>query len=537
MTSRTANILVFLYYLLIFFLLQSFGLSTSYVEGDDARTILYHAAGRQPDVQGIFNWYQIGFDYLLYFLPDNENTLRVAATYISFLFGFLLLFLCYFWVSVFYITKNSERLLIGAILPLLIPDFLFHSLFINPTNIGFTFCMMGLISIEYFQANRKFIYFLAAILLFFIAVPFRWPLLTFLIVPAGLYFFKKRWNFKMKPDYSFFILIMICVISGLAGILLTGIGIMDFVNLTVNFKLTQSPVGNGTFLINFIAANLSFFTPAMVLLCIAGMIMVYRQYGKHIFFIAILIIIPLLILLLQKCYPSFKYLITILPVILLLFVNGIRYIEGSKYRLSLNITLALMLVLPWFAGLKIYNNMFAYGPGFEISNWKNANADKSRWAVKPVLGSGCAMPTAEGPRPVYGYFYCFFTGSWRTLIEASEKERTDLINNMILAKKRYLLQDVNSAFSQCILYRLNYKSYAWFKYTDSLMQKDFIKNNDTISIVVPEYDHSNPIRFYKRRAVDDFYILSSYSSILNPQMSDTSFFRSGPFTGWYKVKH
>lgn len=535
---KRVHIIILFLYAAIYISLSVKALTPAYVEGDDATTILYHLMGRDTDKQMYYGAYHSGFDFFLSFLPADEPVLLKTAVLTSFVFGFLLLYLIYYWISNFYIKNERQSLIFGILLPLIIPELLFLSLLYNPTNVGFTFCLMGLIGFEYYLIDRKRYWYFIIPVVFMIGIPFRWSLLVFLLIPVSVYFMKISSRIKdFIRDIPFLVLLLIAVIASFLGIYLSGFTLSDIFKIILwgDSFIEDREVS----LLSQVAGGLSFFTPALVLLSGLGIWRLFKEpvRGFWIFFAAG--IAPFFVL---GFDTSLKYLITLLPAVVLLMATGMKQVINNRYALIL---LTTIILIPWIFGVRIETIKYSWGPGFEALNWKTQNTDvlatknpDKRTGEQKVsislLNGGFAMPTSEGPRPAYGYFQTLFGGDWKTLIKYLEDERLSLVKTAI--KDNYpIMQDRKTAYNQVLLYRLGMSTNTCFIQHDSIYQRLFTNNLDTVEILVPaQKQDEHFIEFWSRIYGKPFLAYTSYSHILTNSTGRNDFSRLGPFTGFYK---
>lgn len=532
------NYAILIFYVILYLVLIFSAITPAYVEGDDASTILYHLLGRDTTKQMYYGAYQSGFDFVLKFLPSEEQILLKTAIIISFVAGLFVLMLSYYWISKFYIKDEKQSFIFGILYPFLIPELLFQSLLYNPTNVGFMFCLLGLIGFEDYFLRRKKFWFLLIPLFFMIGIPFRWSLIIFLAIPVGTYFIQVSPKIiNLLRDIPFIVLLLTSFIASLIGIYISGFNVSSVIDVITwgnSFMETYEPSISGS-----IAPGISLFTPAFIILFIFGIVKLLKKPSKGIWIFSLLSILPFFIL---GIYTSLKYLITALPFFLIFLVAGLKDIQQNRIVF---ITFLGIILIPWILGLQVKTERFSWGPGFEAQNWKNQvanklatiNPDKREGELKisiSLLKGGFALPTAEGPRPAYGYFQTLFGGDWRALIIYLEDERLSLVRTAI--KDNYpIMQDRKTAYNQVLLYRMGMSTNTGFIQHDSIYQRLFTNNLDTVEIMVPVHKQDEHfIDFWSRIYGKPYLVYTSYSHILTNSTGRNDFRRLGAFTGYRK---
>ena len=187
----------FIFYLFVALLLFFFTLTPNYIEGDDATTILYHAAGRHPEIQRPYAPYNSGMDFVLSFIDsNNELLLKKTAFYLSFFSGIACLFLTVLvFKQLLKLVKVEINYLFFIFLPLICPELLFNLLVQNSSNISYFFALLSLYYFLLFLDKdiKKFLLFSAFV--FALSIPFRWSMLTLFPVFLGIYLFIKEIDF------------------------------------------------------------------------------------------------------------------------------------------------------------------------------------------------------------------------------------------------------------------------------------------------------------------------------------------------------
>ena len=180
------------FYSLLFILLFFTTLSINYVEGDDATGILYHLCGRDINIQNPYSCYNSGFDFILNFIKADEVILRNFSIILSFIFGFLSLsFLAILTDKLLPKDSSNGKYVFLALLPFIIPDFIFSSLIINSTNISFAFAIIATVFyIKFLRNNNNKTSFILSIIFMGLSVPFRWSIIVY--YPVFFFYFVIR---------------------------------------------------------------------------------------------------------------------------------------------------------------------------------------------------------------------------------------------------------------------------------------------------------------------------------------------------------
>jgi hypothetical protein len=531
---------VLLFYTLLFALVYIFTLNVNYVEGDDATTVLYHLCGRNPSIQKPYAPYNSGFDYVLHFSQASEPLLRSLAIHLSFFFGWLVMCLSAIFLDIAFSEKPSnEKYVFLYLLPFIIPDFIFHSLIVNSVNISFTFALLSILFFMQFFKKGSWKYFVLSVLFLGISVPFRWSILT--IFPV-FYSLLLLWNEK-----SFFYRIkmtilhnVLALVLGIVCIDVSGYDSLEVFNTILSGKKYMEDSDRSV--LTMFAMGVAFFTVSFVGLMIIGLFLkFYKQKKQQLLENATFLILPIIPFFILGLIPSFKFLISVLPILLIIAMNG--YIFVAKHKILHGVFLTT-LALSWFIGVHIDASGTTAGPGFEMKldgklskNKMNENNIDERVKINKVslaFGEGFYMPMLEGPRPLYGFYHVIFGGGWKRNIQEFTDERMKALNILTTKKGYTFMQERKTAYMQCDLFRIGYKTSKPFVYDakQNLEYRDFYNDKDTIRMYVIT-DKVIKIDFAKEyiRTHDKVLLRSSYSSIILGIMSqDSSLTALGPYT-------
>lgn len=515
--------LILFFYALLYVSLYFTTLNLNYVEGDDAATVLYHLCGKNWDIQRPYAGYNSGFDFLLAATNlQTEVSLRSFSVIISFIFGFIVLSLCAIFLEMLLRNhKGNQKYYFMALLPFMIPDFIFHSLVVNANAISFAFAFSGALIYMLFLQNNKWVYYIVSILLLALAIPFRWS-----IVSMFPFYFSVMLLYSNKTLLQRFVLTAChnacALLIGLGFIFFTG---YDFGRIQYELHRVMSYLGDSDkSALSLFASGSAFFTASFVLALCFGIYAVIRFKKQNRLQNVAFVFLPLIPFMILGFYPLFKFLMPLLPILLLIGYFGYLFISKYKY---VHYAFLASVALSWFVGIKIYADGTFSGPGFELSttgktntntsiNEKNTDSRIKLNKITPSFSGGFYLPMPEGPRPLYGYFYAIFGGEWKKNIDNFTNDRTKIIS--ILEKKQGHLyfQDGKNFYLLCDLYKNGYHTKTDFKkYDENFVYRDFLKNNDTIRIFAID-DHKPKSEVAKSFIENNPKVVfrSSYSSLI-----------------------
>jgi hypothetical protein len=521
---------IFGFYFLLFVYLYFFTLNSNYVEGDDASTILYHLCGRNAQIQQPYASYNSGLDFLLQISQlQSEVSLRTFAVLVSFVSGFLVLCLFTVFLDVFFdngekvSTKN--KLYFYFLLPFIVPDIIFHSLIVNSTYISFVFLLGSLILfIKFLKTNRNlFLYF--STLLFAVAIPFRWTMLIALPLYMGFALYYYPIQYYSRNTLSLFLKIatanVVGVILALFFIYITGYNLVDFYNTVV--ATTQYIENSEKSALVYLSTASAFLTPSLLFLVLLGCIAVYQQnkkrpkYGLSMLGLVLLSISPCFVV---GFFPSYKFLMTLLPMLLIIMGIGFDFLSQKK---ELLVVFLLLVIGPWFIGIQLDAKGTFCGPGFELNTQKivgtksmQENPDQ-RVKIDGIhlkLDSGFYLPMLEGPRPLYGYFYVLLGNGWKNQIDLFTQERQKTVAMLIQNKNVVYVQSRKTAYLQCDLYGKGWSTQTGFIEGKNILYRNFKNKNTAITMyVVPDNCSKNEwIENYFKTATSPVIYSSSQSN-------------------------
>jgi hypothetical protein len=544
---------VFLVYLLIYILLSLTALNFNYVEGDDASTLLYHLCGRDSKIQEPYAAYNSGFDFILSILQADEKILRYSSVSLSFLFGFVIMYLLKVLNFNLINLSHKNTLIFYFAIPFIIPDLLFNSLLINPTNISFSFGLLSLITFLNYLKRNNFNYAIISVITFGLSISFRWSMLMMAPVFLGVtiyYHHEALRNIKELIQLTIKTIFFVStgVIIGLVLIYVTGYSLNNFFEIMLWGRAYNKNAERSFF--SMFASSSAFITPSLLFTLLLAIPFLLKKlllsdtktYGLIIF--GLLSFIPFTIL---GVHPNLKYSITLLPFLMVLMTTGFIYLNTLKYIKTIWV---FSIIMPWVIGINLNLKGSFYGPGFGINNI-NTNSDikitennvDKRLNIKNFTikkTGGIYMPTPEGPRPLYGYGSVLFGGEWYRQIDILFQERERLMNNIQeYDYKITLFQDRKTAIFQADLYRFGFKTNEPFIEKGKTTKRLFTDGTDSIYLqIIPDYQNKADWIIQKSKLADEpLFFRSSYSSLIQDVLQKTNdVLIIGPYTVKFNAK-
>ena len=562
--------------ILIYIVILSCSLTFSYVEGDDAIMLSHHVLGRDAAIQTKWPIYHSMIHVFLYALPTNEPILRVTAILISSLsiiaVTILSLTIAFIW---FPSVTNQTKALAALMLLLAMPELFYMGLFFNPINIAMAMHLTALLLIhrtniihdlKYRLIVMKDIWlWLLSLIYFGVGVSCRWDtglfgLIIFADLLTGLG--KNKTNiFTKNNTLRAVIWSVLGITTSLIAIFVTGVKseqIFYFFNTAHELISTYS---SRVYLATRIGGFQSTFTPVLFIISLFGIFNIFRR-DKRLFLI---VIIMFLMALTRTQFGGLKAYIWCFPAITVCVVSGTHFILDFiqvKYRLkSLRIVSIVSLILvgliPWLIGVRVFSAETSWGPGFELrspDDFRNAvkgdiiltdKLEVNRQSIgvqriNIVFGSGTAVSTDEGARPLWGHGWVLLGGLWRLFYREWAKsieetiDRAELLNAPIVR----IGKGVHPCRTICHLARRGYLTKDSNINSDLNFQRRFYNSNgDTIILFrIEDLDKwlGDEINQYNWK----YYILTTFPSTLRKiyEESPESIEILSPMTGILDVQ-
>jgi len=411
-----------------FALIYCFSFSPVYVEGDDATVVAYHALGRNPLVQRPYAIYESMFDAVLSLLPAREQTIRVVAMTLTAasapIFFFFMMLLAFDWWGD---SMSVPQWAVGLAMLMAAPEFFYLALVMTPSIIAMMFLTAAHLVIRRATAatlSPRWTRFALSALLFGIGAAFRWDTVLYggvIVVDLALRSGDRSPAGTPSRNYRVRVAILWGVMAGivwLAACTVPAGGPKRVLSVLGRSGPVESPS-----LKTFAGHIQPLLTPALLLLGAVGFWYVFRRRRPLAFITLVSIVLAGKLTL----YGVPKWFITAIPSLLACAAGGFLLLwrRSSLMRYAL----AALLVFPWVLGLRFVFADSGWGPGFELQRYDRAlKTASSRPSM--IFGAGTAIPTPEGPRPLFGHGEVLF-GGWRRFVQTADIEQRNAIRRAI----------------------------------------------------------------------------------------------------------
>lgn len=465
--SRVSKLSPYLVAAIFFGIVYVCSLSLVYVEGDDAASVVFHALGRNVNLQPPYSPYHGMMDIFLGLLPASEMVVRSSAILMSAVFSVVMVALIIRLISDLLPDLENWKLSIVSVAMLLcIPEIFYLSITYTPSIFAMSFVLAAHLVIV--TAFRRFLagdmtprtFFPAFILsvgLFSVGVACRWDIGVYvLFIVADLV--SSAWKpGKLAQGVKLGLLWGIFAFSAsLAAIVCTGYGIQE-IQFTLNLARTEITSRDSWFAT--VGAYQSFFTPGFVVFGAAGLAYFARS-NRNLVLLTLLGAIPVAPYLFSR---EPKMLLPAIPAMCLAIAAGVNLIcfakSHRKYLRLAKVASLIILVLPWLIGIQFNSTDTLWGPGFEVRTLSADNliAETGQGIADRVAGrtvsisnygfgfaGGFAIPTPEGPRPLGGHAFVLFNSEWRDLMVKLDNERRATVELAMFSNLNILQDEANS---------------------------------------------------------------------------------------------
>ncbi len=532
---------IFLLIAIVFAVIYSCSLTLGVVEGDDATTIAFQTSGRNPDLMLQIQYHSM-FEYILSFLPARAEILwkwAVGLSAISAVFFTTLLVMLS--LSISGLATKRDGLVFSMVLLLSVPEIIYLGLIYDPSIVSMAFILWShiifrSILLEEYSAKsdypvvlngRKITMLTLATLMFGLGVSFRWSMIVYAAVIAfdmQLIMGLAKWR-RSLAFISYWMIALLC--STFLFLAISGYGPTDLYDIAkggLAFTYSSQSIGPGLQerIEGFFRSYPSFLTPAFVLLFLFGIIQVFQtsRPTAYLWCIATIVALPF------ASEP--KFFLPAWPLWIAVAYFGFRTIwYRDRSKLLWRTGFLLLLVLPWFVGLQVNIPRTLWGPGFEVRRADTVSI--TEMYIRLGLKSGSALPTSEGPRPLWGHFYTLFGGDWRDFVKKQNLEIETAVQTGI--EKGYPIMAIRAGVGGSVALCLNRMGYLT---TNHYTQNRQIFYNNQTNITVLKVKNLNSIDNDStlHNAFENSICIFGYSSDLRMMYNKQkeNFTILGPFT-------
>lgn len=441
----------------------------TYFDPDDALAIEYHVLGRNDAVQPPHERFQMAMDAILTLLPADEPILLTTAMGITSIaaigLALLLLRLCFDWMDV---QVPRERALLAVAVLLAFPEFIYLGLLYTPILVGMCFAIGAHLLLrrtikhagQYSDVTSRTSLALAASgIMMGLGGLFRWDILAYGLVVVldialgSLGDVRNRalsmWNrARVVAVWG-----IIALVTWLGMELLRGDLPQAIAETRVAAIETSAEFNVGNVMMT--ASLAMFFTPAFLVLTLAGWFLLIRKRGPMRWFVVAMSFSAAL----WPFWSSPKEVLVLVPFLGLLFAYGLSHLwkccRGRAMKIFLRSATVLLLLAPWFLGVQLLYGDSAWGPGFGLRPFTHPQGQGIQNA-RIALGDGAGFPTFEGPRPFFGHASVLLAGKWRELAKLQEEEHLMAVRKAIQDTLPYVVIMHYDAFQMNYFARMGY---------------------------------------------------------------------------------
>lgn len=413
-----------------------FNLSWDIKDHDDGHTLGYHAMGRNETIQRTYGAYDSMCDFLLGLLPVNYEILygcMIAATIIS---SLVLIFLFKRILTELF-NYPAEIVNIACLLFILgIPEYIYLSYSFKSTIISLAFVLSSfyLLLKTTRNENNQYRQIAVAILLFGFGASLRWSHLAYGLVIFSCYLFvlyrgQKNLYKALAQTAGVGVLFLA---STLLFTFISGYPPKEFITV---FIWAKGYMEKTDFQAMAVIGDISMYLTPLTLFVF--LLAFFNLLKSKNFLFYVLACSSILIYLLLGFSSCFKTLSMLWLMIVVLFCEGVSFIEKNRRTTLLYTAVFVAVFINWFIGFRIDTSSSNWGPGLEVKTNiadmsvfdKNLGTD-SRFKLQNIKAGffdGFALPTAEGYRSLYGHAYALFGGKLHALDKQLSEESDHVV--------------------------------------------------------------------------------------------------------------
>ena len=411
-----------------------------YIEGDDAQIVAHHAMGRDNDVMPVYSAYQSMFDGLLVALPAREDVIRVASLGLTAmcapLLAALMTLLAFDWTA----GLRHRRWFGAALLLLAVPELFYLGMVVTPSVIAMTLAVAAHLVLRrsgQWSGNRRHYAFVGSAMLFGFGAGIRWDTVLYgVTVGADILLGGCVDRASSGPRVRRRITDT-AVWGGLAAATwLAAVYVNGYSPLMVLRALGSAGPVESFSLVHGLSRIQTLSTPLFAVLGVVGMIALVRGRAP----LSIIAVLSFVVVGKLALYGVPKWMITAIPAWVAVAMAGASV---AWQRPAARYALIVLGVLPWLLGVRMTYGSSAWGPAFEIRRYDAAPASTT-WPTL-VLGAGTAIPTPEGPRPLFGHAWVL-GGAWTRFVTGYWLDQQEAVATAIRLKLPLLVQDYSQGW-------------------------------------------------------------------------------------------
>jgi len=501
--------------LLAFAIIYSLSLSFVYIEGDDASLIAYHALGRNPSLQPPYSAYVSMMDAVLALLPARENVIRIAAITLTAvsapIFFFLMMLLAFEWCDA---IDQPPKWVATAVMLMAVPEFYYLSMVLTPSIIAMALLLVSHLIVRRSAArvgSFEWAKFAVSLLLFGLGAAFRWDTVTYgATIVADLFYSigDRSPQGPPPPKKRLLLSILWGAGAGITWLLVLRFNGWDLGNI-LHVLRANGPVESLDWKMG-IARVQPFFTPAFTILFVVGYYLLVRGRNR----LAIIVIVATLPVAKLMLYGVPKWFITATPAFVACAIFGLGF---CWQRRALRYSLLGLVIGPWFIGVHWSLAGIGWGPGFELRSYERTPDTMSLPYLS--LSAGMAVPTPEGPRPLFGHAWVL-SGAWKRFVNEYESEQEMAVKQAIDAGLPLLVAEDGTSWFVCVYAARDYftQDSGQHEIADFVIERRWIASNGSQSRLI-SFSHPkdlfNPAAIQSlRRVAPDTVVVSGFSSNL-----------------------
>jgi hypothetical protein len=544
-------------------------LTFTYVEGDDAASIAFHALGRDASVQPPYSPYQGMMDRILSVLPASEPMVRLAAIGISSIAAVCMVILTMAIVfELLGVTGERRRRWFSLAVLLAMPEFFYFGLVYTPSVVAMSFILASHLVVrrvarahwEKPRPARSRAMLALSLILFGFGAACRWDiaaygLVIFADIAVGLGAREELVGFGWQRIRFAFLWSALAILSALLAIAISGEGVYGFLN---SADVAQTVITKAVSIFTLVGSFQSLLTPASLALSVVGLFSLIRRKSKLVILVAagFFPILPLL-------FTEPKMILPAIPGLLVCTVAGLNVAWNAtpqRFHVVVRVLVIVSFVGPWVVGIRVFSQDTSWGPGFELKSpavAKSSGVDESIVgetvdersvgvrSLRLTFAGGLAVPTLEGPRPLGGHAAVLLGGGWKSLIKRIDAERQNVLEQAIYRNAPIVQDNRNSL----VVVHLAEKS---FKTSDprnrlvqgALVERRFVNDlGDQVTLIYMNgraslFDNKelDSLALVSRSETVIFY--SSYSSLIKKlvEFAPEAVQPLGPFSAVLNVK-